>query len=188
MRGPTSVGWHLALSTWFFTSSKATARVRLRNLPAAQFVRRIWEATWKRLSKSQHRWKLAAGPIAAMPYYLRDMGYIADNMWQWTRPQDTIQVEWGSCDPSKSVEMQLHRALVHDRWRRVASQEDAEGAEKGLDWTVAKGMLKKAQLLLRPTRGWRQLGPAAGPSFLRKLRARGMTKMKGGELVHSSHV
>ena len=44
-----------------------------RSRPATSLIRRTWAVSWQKLSRSPHRWKIAAGPIGAMQCYLMDM-------------------------------------------------------------------------------------------------------------------
>ena len=115
-----------------------------RDKPAAGLIRRTWEVTWNKLTRSKQRWSVAAGPIAAMQCYLADMGFDAHSMSEWTRPGCTIALPWGQPGGGQTTGKQLHAALLQDRWQRIAAQEDAQGASDGLDWTVARKMLKES--------------------------------------------
>ena len=115
-----------------------------RDKPAAGLIRRTWEVTWNKLTRSKQRWSVAAGPIAAMQSYLADMGFDAHSMSEWTRPGCTIALPWGQPGGGQTTGRQLHAALLQDRWQRIAAQEDAQGASDGLDWTVARKMLKES--------------------------------------------
>ena len=115
-----------------------------RNRPAAHLIRRTWAATWKKLSSTTHRWKLAAGPIGAMQCYLMDMGFEAPTMDEWKRTDTTIKLAWGSKQVGKEVREQLQQAMQRDRWQRIGGHEGAKGAEQGIDWTVPRRMLKES--------------------------------------------
>ena len=67
-----------------------------RNLPASRLIRRTWTVSWQKLARSPQRWKLAAGPIAAMQCYLMDMGLDAPTMDEWKKEGTTINLAWGS--------------------------------------------------------------------------------------------
>ena len=62
----------------------------------------------------------------------------------WKRPGREISLEWGKPDTGLRVAKQLREALHEDRWERITLQEDAQGLESGIDWTVARKMLKAA--------------------------------------------
>ena len=47
----------------------------MRNLPAAELVRRTWAVSWAKISRSPQRWTIATGPIGAMQCYLLDNGF-----------------------------------------------------------------------------------------------------------------
>ena len=66
-----------------------------RNRPATSLIRRTWAVSWQKLSRSPHRWKLAAGPIGAMQCYLMDMGFEAPTMEVWNKTGATINLTWG---------------------------------------------------------------------------------------------
>ena len=78
-----------------------------------------------------------------MQCYLADMGF-AHSMSAWTRPDCTIPLPWGQPGGGQTTGRQLHAALLQDRRQRIAAQEDAQGASDGLDWTVARKMLKES--------------------------------------------
>ena len=75
-----------------------------RDKPAAGLIRRTWEVTWNKLTRSKQRWSVAAGPIAAMQCYLADMGFDAHSMSEWTRPGCTIALPWGQPGEDKPQE------------------------------------------------------------------------------------
>ena len=91
-----------------------------RDKPAAGLIRRTWEVTWNKLTRSKQRWSVAAGPIAAMQCYLADMGFDAHSMSEWTRPGCTIALPWGQPGGGQTTGKQLHAALLQDRWQRVS--------------------------------------------------------------------
>jgi len=115
-----------------------------RNLPGASFVKRTWAVSWNKLVRSKQRWCVAAGPIASMQCYLLDMGFDASSMDVWERPGRVISLEWGAPSAGLRVAQQLREALLDDRWERISSQEQSKGVEKGIDWTVARQMLKNS--------------------------------------------
>ena len=115
------------------------------NGPCAPRIQQAWGVTWKRLARAAHPWRLAAGPIAAMVCYLRDMGFEAPAMEVWSRPDLTIRLEWGNARTAQQVKEQLRGAMLRDRWGRIASQHGGGGAEQGLDWTTHRSLLKKAK-------------------------------------------
>ena len=115
-----------------------------RNLPGASFVRRTWAVSWSKLVRSKQRWCAAAGPIASMQCYLLDMGFDASSMDVWERPGRVISLEWGDPSAGLRVSQQLREALLDDRWERISNQEEAKGVEKGIDWTIARRMLKNS--------------------------------------------
>ena len=78
----------------------------VRNLPAADLIRRTWAASWARLSNGVRRWDLAAGPIAAMQCYLMDLGFQAPDMSVWRRGDFVIKLNWG--DPSTRTHVSDH--------------------------------------------------------------------------------
>ena len=83
-----------------------------RNRPATSLIRRTWAVSWQKLSRSPHRWKLAAGPIGAMQCYLMDMGFEAPTMDVWNRTGATINLTWGSPHVGVEVREQLSRAML----------------------------------------------------------------------------
>ncbi|CAE7235281.1 unnamed protein product [Symbiodinium sp. CCMP2456] len=115
-----------------------------RNLPGASYVKRTWAVSWNKLVNSKQRWCAAAGPIASMQCYLLDMGFDASSMDVWERPGRVISLEWGTPNAGLRVAQQLREALLDDRWERISVQEQAKGVEKGIDWTVARKMLKNS--------------------------------------------
>ena len=115
-----------------------------RNRPASSLIRRTWVVSWKKLSGSPHRWKLAAGPIGAMQCYLMDMGFEAPTMDEWKRPGTNVKLTWGSPHVGKEVREQLNQAMLADRWQRISCQESAAGTAEGIDWTVPRKMLKES--------------------------------------------
>ena len=115
-----------------------------RNLPMAKLVKRTWAVSWDKLARGKQRWSLAAGPIAAMQCYLMDLGFDASTMDHWTRGDVSIQIEWGNPKVGTIVRQHLNEVLRKDRWNRIASQELANGAQDGIDWTVPRRMLKRA--------------------------------------------
>ena len=115
-----------------------------RNRPATSLIRRTWAVSWHKLSRSPHRWKLAAGPIGAMQCYLMDMGFEAPTMDEWKRPGTNINLAWGSSQVGKEVREQLNQAMLADRWHRISCQESAAGTDEGIDWTVPRKMLKES--------------------------------------------
>ena len=80
-------------------------------------------------------------PDFAMQRYLADMSFDAHSMSEWTRP-------WGQPEGGQTTGRQPHAALLQDRWQRIAAKEDAQGASDGLDWTVARKMLKESAVPL----------------------------------------
>ena len=115
-----------------------------RNRPASSLIRRTWTVSWQKLSRSPHRWKLAAGPIGAMQCYLMDMGFEAPTMDEWKKPGANINLTWGSPCVGKEVREQLNHAMLADRWERVSCQENAAGTAEGIDWTVPRKMLRES--------------------------------------------
>ena len=115
-----------------------------RNLPASRLIRRTWSVSWQKLARSPHRWKLAAGPIAAMQCYLMDMGLDAPTMDEWKKEGITINLAWGSPRVGVDVKEKLHQAMLADRWERINRQEGASGTAGGIDWTVPRRMLKES--------------------------------------------
>ncbi|CAE7321479.1 unnamed protein product, partial [Symbiodinium sp. CCMP2456] len=107
----------------------------VRNLPAAELVRRTWAVSWAKISRSPQRWTIATGPIGAMQCYLLDMGFEAPTMDIWKRADGDIALNWGSPSAGKEVGFLLQKALLKDRWERIALQENAGGAQEGIDWT-----------------------------------------------------
>ena len=81
---------------------------------------------------------------AAMQRYLMDLGFSAPNMDSWTRDHVEIRVGWGDASVGSQVAGRLRTIMLQDRWSRIAQQECAAGTEDGLDWTVARRMLKGA--------------------------------------------
>ena len=114
-----------------------------RNRPATSLIRRTWAVSWRKLSRSPHRWKIAAGPISAMQCYLMDMGFEAPTMDEWKKPGANINLTWGSPHVGKEVREQLNHAMLADRWERISCQENATGTAEGIDWTVPRKMLKE---------------------------------------------
>ena len=90
-----------------------------RNLPASRLIRRTWTVSWQKLARSPHRWKLAAGLIAAMQCYLMDMGLDAPTMDEWKKEGTTINLAWGSPRVGVEVREKLHQAMLADRWERI---------------------------------------------------------------------
>ena len=116
----------------------------VRNLPAASLVRRTWAVSWAKISRSPQRWTVAAGPIGAMQCYLKDLGFDAPTMDVWKRPDGDIVLNWGSPNSGKEVSSLLQKALLKDRWERIALQESADGTQDGIDWTVPRKLLKES--------------------------------------------
>ena len=116
----------------------------VRNLPAASLVRRTWAVSWAKISRSPQRWTVASGPIGAMQCYLKDLGFDAPTMDVWKRPDGDIVLNWGSPNTGREVSSLLQKALLTDRWERIALQESADGTQEGIDWTVPRKLLKES--------------------------------------------
>ena len=79
-----------------------------------------------------------------MQYYLMNLRFSAPNMDCWTRDHVEICVDWGDLFVGSRVAEKLRATMLQDRWSGIAQQECAAGADDGLDWAVARRMLKGA--------------------------------------------
>eukprot|EP00439_Symbiodinium_sp_Y106_P006497 s11491_g1.t1 len=62
----------------------------------------------------------------------------------WKRPDGDIVRNWGSPNTGREVSSLLQKALLTDRWERIALQESADGTQEGIDWTVPRKLLKES--------------------------------------------
>ena len=116
----------------------------VRNLPAASLVRRTWAVSWAKISRSPQRWTVASGPIGALQCYLKDLGFDAPTMDVWKRPDGDIVLNWGFPNTGREVHSLLQKAMLTDRWERIALQDSADGTQNGIDWTVPRKLLKES--------------------------------------------
>ena len=62
----------------------------------------------------------------------------------WKRPDGDIVLNWGSPNTGREVHSLLQKAMLTDRWERIALQDSADGTQKGIDWTVPRKLLKES--------------------------------------------
>ena len=114
--------------------------------------------SWDKLSKSANPWKCAAGPIAAVRCYLKDMGFQAATFECWTRPGASHGV-------SQTQALLLRKSFESNSTRtdgRALPNKKPPRAENGLDWTIAKRMLKSFTHQDSDCCGMEQLGGMGG--------------------------
>ena len=83
-------------------------------------------------------------PYSGHAMLLHGFKFSAPNMDSWTRDHEEMRVGWGDPSVGSQVAGRLRTIMLQDRWSRIAQQECAAGAEDGLDWSVARRMLKGA--------------------------------------------
>jgi hypothetical protein len=99
------------------------------------FLGRTWALTHQRLRASKDRWKIVAGPLAALQAYLMDMQVACGSLSSW-------KVQGVDLDP---LEVFGRRFLIQDslrshmaarRFLRIAAQPGGQGSEHGLDFRL----------------------------------------------------
>ncbi len=112
------------------------------------WVRRTWQVLWGRL-QGKHRWKRVTGPLGAMVCYFKDLGIDASDpqKWQYSSPGNGTreQVHLSFEEPSSAFEgrLVLLQAIQDSRMQVLAKQLQCPAAQWGLDFTVAKNLLKR---------------------------------------------
>ena len=115
---------------------------------------RLWQITWEKLLKAPKRWALVKGPVAAMIAYLQDLGVKAQDPSSWQCPANSLQGPglWSfpgdiiSLVPGQTTRIHaeegLRRLLQFWTNHRISQQDAGSGAERGVDWSVPRRLLK----------------------------------------------
>ena len=119
----------------------------------AQYLR-LWQITWEKLLKAPKRWALVKGPVAAMIAYLQDLGVKAQDPSSWQCPTNSLQGPglWSfpgdviTLAPGQTTRIHAEEGLRHllQFWtnHRISQQDAGSGAERGVDWSVPRRLLK----------------------------------------------
>ncbi|OLQ04145.1 hypothetical protein AK812_SmicGene12815 [Symbiodinium microadriaticum] len=139
------------------TSSKAVAELKKAVIRCAlahgQEGRRLmlqaWQPLWQRQLHTRYGWQKVSGPLSALIQYLQDLGVDGQEplCWKWDGHTLDIAID----DPCLLGKVRAFLAKVVAAWRarRFSKAQSASGAEEGVDWTVARRLLRADKLPVR---------------------------------------
>ena len=108
-----------------------------------------WQPLWQRQLHTRYGWQKVSGPLSALIQYLQDLGVDGQEplCWKWDGHTLDIDIE----DPCLLGKVRAFLAKVVAAWRarRFSKAQSASGAEEGVDWTVARRLLRAEKLPVR---------------------------------------
>ena len=108
-----------------------------------------WQPLWQRQLHTRYGWQKVSGPLSALIQYLQDLGVDGQEplCWKWAGHTLDIAIE----DPCLLGKVRAFLAQVVAAWRtkRFSQAQSASGAEDGVDWTVARRLLRADKLPAR---------------------------------------
>ena len=108
-----------------------------------------WQPLWQRQLHTRYGWQKVSGPLSALIQYLQDLGVDGQDplCWKWAGHTLDIAIE----DPCLLGKVRAFLAQVVAAWRtkRFSQAQSASGAEDGVDWTVARRLLRADKLPAR---------------------------------------
>ncbi|CAE7805903.1 pol [Symbiodinium sp. CCMP2592] len=103
---------------------------------------RTWKVAWTRQEAAVHGWKCVAGPVAAMVQYCIDLRINVSDPLRWVHSSGVLQLDVANPGLFLSVRRFLTQVVALERASRFGAVPTAQGAQKGVDWSVHRKLLK----------------------------------------------
>ncbi|CAE7852982.1 unnamed protein product [Symbiodinium sp. KB8] len=126
--------------------AEAVIRCALAHGPEGRrLMLQAWRPLWQRQSQTRYGWQKVSGPVSALQY-LQDLDVDGQDplCWKWAGQTLELSTE----DPCLQGKVRAVLAQVVAAWRakRFSKAQSATGAEEGVDWSLARRLLRAGQL------------------------------------------